>query len=84
MPITFPTPTTIGEQFASGGKTWQWNGYAWDSIANASALGATGATGPIQNVTTDTTSVNAIRAITQAEYDAISPKNPNTIYFIKQ
>lgn len=46
MPITFPTPTTIGEQFASGGKTWQWNGYAWNSIANASALGATGATGP--------------------------------------
>ena len=50
MPITFPTPTTIGEQFASGGKTWQWNGYAWDSIANASALGATGATGPSANL----------------------------------
>ena len=84
MPITFPTPTTIGQQFPSGGKTWRWNGYAWNSIANASALGATGATGPIQNVTTDTTPVNAIRAITQAEYDAITPKNPNAIYFIKQ
>ena len=83
MPITFPTPTTIGQQFASGGKTWQWNGYAWDAIT-LTPVGATGATGPIQNVTTDTTSVNAIRAITQAEYDAISPKNPNTIYFIKQ
>jgi hypothetical protein len=45
MPITFPTPTTIGEQFSSGGKTWEWNGYAWNSVANASAIGATGATG---------------------------------------
>ena len=53
MPITFPTPTTIGEQFASGGKTWQWNGYAWNSIANAAAIGATGiqgATGPTGSV----------------------------------
>jgi hypothetical protein len=43
--IIFPTPTSVGEQFSSGGKTWQWNGFAWDSIANASAIGATGATG---------------------------------------
>ena len=43
--IIFPTPTSAGEQFSSGGKTWQWNGFAWDSIANASAIGATGATG---------------------------------------
>jgi hypothetical protein len=47
MPITFPTPTTIGEQFSSGGKTWEWNGYAWNSVANASAIGATGATGAV-------------------------------------
>lgn len=48
------------------------------------SAGATGATGPIANVPTDATPVNTIRAITQAEYDAISPKNQNTIYFIKQ
>ena len=39
--------------------------------------------GSIQNVQTDTTPINTLRAITQAEYDAISPKDPNTIYFIK-
>ena len=45
MPITFPTPTSIGQQFSASGKTWQWNGFAWDSIANTAAIGATGATG---------------------------------------
>jgi len=87
MPITFPIPTTIGEQFSSGGKTWKWNGYAWNSVANASAIGATGATGPgtsnaIVGVPSDATPINVIRAITQAQYNAISPKDPNTIYFI--
>lgn len=45
MPITFPTPTFIGQTYSAAGKTWQWNGYAWDSIANTAAIGATGATG---------------------------------------
>jgi hypothetical protein len=57
----------------------------------AGSNGATGATGPagtipvnvVQNNQTDATPVNTLRAITQAEYDAISPKDPNTIYFIK-
>ena len=47
-------------------------------------LGPTGATGPIGNEPIDITPVNVIRAITQTEYDAISPKDLNTIYFIKQ
>jgi hypothetical protein len=47
MPITFPTPTFVGQTYSAAGKTWQWNGYAWDSIANTAAIGATGATGPI-------------------------------------
>lgn len=46
MPITFPTPTFVGQTYSAAGKTWQWNGYAWDSIANTAAIGATGATGP--------------------------------------
>jgi len=45
MPITFPIPTFVGETYSAAGKTWQWNGYAWDSIANTASIGATGATG---------------------------------------
>jgi len=58
-------------------------------VAGATGIaGATGATGTIpanvvQNNLTDVTPVNVLRALTQAEYDAISPKDPNTIYFIK-
>lgn len=37
----------------------------------------------VQSVPTDTTPVNYVRALTQAEYDAISPKDANTLYFIK-
>jgi hypothetical protein len=44
MPIEFPTPQFTGETFTSGGKTWVWNGYAWDA-ATPTAIGATGATG---------------------------------------
>lgn len=40
-------------------------------------------TSAVQNVQADTTPINTVRALTQAEYDAISPKDPNTIYFIK-
>ena len=34
--------------------------------------------------TANETLVNAIRALTQSEYDALTPKDSNTIYFIKQ
>ena len=43
--IIFPIPTFIGQIFSSGGKTWRWNGYAWDSLANTASRGATGAIG---------------------------------------
>ena len=45
MPIEFPTPTFIGQTFFAGGKGWRWNGFAWDSIANTQAIGATGPIG---------------------------------------
>ncbi len=44
MPIDFPIPTNIGELFTAGGKTWIWNGYAWDAVT-PTAIGATGPTG---------------------------------------
>jgi hypothetical protein len=45
MPIEFPVPTFIGQTFFAGGKGWRWNGFAWDSIANTQAIGATGPIG---------------------------------------
>lgn len=39
---------------------------------------------PVLKNTGDTTPVNTLRALTQAEYDALTPKDANTIYFIKQ
>jgi hypothetical protein len=95
MAISFPIPTAPNEQFSSGGKTWQWNGYAWDSVANASALGATGATGvgatgatgplpadAIVGNSSDPSYVEAIRTLTSTEYDALGSPDSNTIYFI--
>lgn len=57
-----------------------------DSVNNSltfSAAGGGGVGSAISKVTSDTTPVNFIRAITQAEYDAISNKDSNTLYFIK-
>lgn len=54
---------------------------ATDSTAYATA--AQGANAISKN-TSDATPVNFIRAITQAEYDAITTKDGNTIYLIKQ
>jgi len=51
-------------------------------------VGATGATGvapsnTILKNTSDLTPVNFLRVLTQTDYDALTPKDDNTIYFIK-
>lgn len=33
MPIVFPTSPIVGQLFTSGGRSWVWNGSAWDSPA---------------------------------------------------
>jgi hypothetical protein len=53
------------------------NGEMGEVVLTASDVGA------IAKNSTDTTPVNVIRVITQAEYNAISPKDANTLYFIK-
>lgn len=54
----------------------------------AGDVGATGATGvapsnTILKNTSDLTPVNFLRVLTQTDYDALTPKDDNTIYFIK-
>lgn len=46
MPINFPNNPSLNDQFTASGKTWQWNGFAWNAMT-LSAIGATGATGVI-------------------------------------
>ena len=47
MPVDFPNTPFVGEQFTAAGKTWEWNGYAWDAIT----VQQVGATGPAPNGT---------------------------------
>jgi hypothetical protein len=39
--IDFPIPTNVGETFSAGGKTWVWNGYAWDAVPQIPSTVAT-------------------------------------------
>ena len=32
MPIDFPTSPTLNQTYTFGGRTWSWNGSAWDNI----------------------------------------------------
>ena len=48
MPLDFPTSPTLNEIYTFGGRSWQWNGTAWDVYSTGTA-GATGATGPQGN-----------------------------------
>jgi hypothetical protein len=46
MQINFPDNPTPNEEFLAAGKTWKWNGFAWDAIT-LTPVGATGATGVV-------------------------------------
>lgn len=47
MPIDFPNNPAVNDIYAYSGVSWQWNGYAWDSISVGGVTGGvTGATGP--------------------------------------
>lgn len=45
MPLNFPTGPTSGATYTYGGKTWQWNGYAWDSVSPSFVNTLNGCTG---------------------------------------
>ena len=48
MPLDFPTSPALNEIYTFGGRSWIWNGTAWD-VYSASPAGNTGATGPQGN-----------------------------------
>lgn len=47
MPLSFPSSPTTNQQSTQNGRTYQWDGYAWNLVANvaghASTHGSTGA-----------------------------------------
>lgn len=45
MSITFPSSPTIGQTSAVNGRTYSWNGYAWDLVANVNEHAASHASG---------------------------------------
>ncbi len=45
MPLTFPAGPTNGQQTTTGGRTYSWNGQAWELVGSGIA-GPTGVTGP--------------------------------------
>ena len=38
MPIDFPSGPTLGQVFTSGGRSWVWNGSAWDAPTATNTL----------------------------------------------
>lgn len=49
MPLNFPSGPALNQTYTFGGKTWVWNGYAWDLQATGAINGI-----PIGNVTPST------------------------------
>jgi hypothetical protein len=49
MPINFPNNPSLNQKFTEAGKTWNWNGFAWDAVTIIATglTGATGATGAL-------------------------------------
>jgi hypothetical protein len=44
MPLTFPTGPSVNDQTTTGGRTYRWNGEAWELVGSGIA-GPTGPTG---------------------------------------
>ena len=45
MPLTFPSSPTLNQETTTGGRTYRWNGQAWELVGSGIA-GPTGSTGP--------------------------------------
>lgn len=68
MPLTFPSSPSLNQETTTGGRTYKWNGQAWELVGSgiagptgptgsagaAGSAGATGATGPTGEASTVT------------------------------
>jgi hypothetical protein len=52
MAINFPTSPTLNQEYSASGRTWKWNGKAWQVVS--AAYGPVGPTGPANTLTIGT------------------------------
>ena len=74
MPIQFPSNPSLNQEFTEAGKTWRWNGFAWDAIT-LTPVGATGATGATGIVPINTAYVDVNNNFTAGQTIAVPANN---------
>jgi hypothetical protein len=57
MALTFPTPTTVGQTYSEAGRTWSWNGTAWQVV---SGYAASSHTHPLSELTQSGATANQV------------------------
>lgn len=45
MPFSFPSSPSLNQQSVQNGRTYQWDGYVWNLVANISTHASTHASG---------------------------------------
>jgi hypothetical protein len=63
MSITFPSSPTTGQTAAVNGRTYSWNGSAWDLVANVNEHAASHASGGADAITISAGQVSGLAAV---------------------
>jgi hypothetical protein len=77
MALDFPPSPTLNQIYPYGGRSWKWNGTAWDLFGTSGITGTTGATG-----NTGATGATGSAGITGAGYTAAEIRS-NYLYIQK-
>lgn len=73
MAINFPASPTLNQEYSASGRTWKWNGKAWQVIS--AAYGPVGPTGPANTLT-----IGTVTALTTGAASAtITGTAPNQV-----
>ena len=75
MPLNFPSGPTSGATYTYGSNTWQWNGYAWDTVSPNFVNTLNGATGNLSI----TGSANQVTVNTSASQIVVGLPNNLTV-----
>lgn len=58
MPFSFPSSPTVGQQSVQNGRTYQWDGYAWNLVNNISTHASTHAASGSDPINIDSSQVS--------------------------